>query len=348
MAADGGGKAPSLIEELFSAGRRFDFFQAVALLEIAGQATSSVGASGDPSAEALTFAGNVRLASPTAPIESVERPRAGRKARMTVNFMAVAGALGPLPLPFSELVLRRAQGGDTAARDFLDVFNHRLLSIAYRIKKRHRVGLGTRAPEQDDAYRYLASLAGLGTPHLAGRLGPVSDGAVVAHAGLFSREARSMAGLTALLGAHFGVPVEGVPLTGAHHPIEPPDLTRLGPSGQNRLLGRSAVLGQRTWDQESTFDIRVGPLDVEDYLRFLPGGDRLAPFCALTRFYAGPALEFRVEVLLDPERARPRGRRRALPARRPMTLGERPRLGTTAWCGSPWGRRAVVFRGAER
>lgn len=340
MAAHGGVAPPALRELLFSQARRFDFFQAVALLERLAPGAPSVGSSADPAREALRFAGSVRLASPAAPVESLEA-KAGERPALTVSFMGVAGALGPLPLPFSELVLRRARKGDTALRDLLDIFNHRLLSLAYRIRRKHTVGLGVGAPEEDDAFRLLRALVGLGLPELESRLAPLSDGTLVTHAGVLGREPRSMAGLSAMLRAHFGVPVTGVPLTGAFHRLEPFDVTALGASGRCRLLGRDAVLGARFWDQESTFDVRVGPLDRADYLSFLPGGDRLAPLRALTRFYAGPGLDFRVRVLLDPAAA---GRPGA-PAR-PSTLGERPRLGYTAWAGRPWARREITLPGA--
>jgi type VI secretion system protein ImpH len=337
MAADGGGAAPPLREILFSQARRFDFFQAVALLERLEDGAPSVGASADPAREALRLAGSVRLSSAAAPVESLEAKR-GERPTLTVNFMGV----GPLPLPFSELVLRRARKGDTALKDLLDIFNHRLLSLAYRIRRKHTVGLGVRAPAEDDAYRLLRAVVGLGHPELGARLGPVSDGTLVTHAGLLGREQRSMAGLSAMLRAHFDVPVAGVPLTGAFHRLEPGDVTALGSSGRCRLLGRDAVLGARFWDQESTFDVRVGPLGRADYLRLLPGGDRLAPLRALTRFYAGPGLDFRIRVQLDPARA---GRASTPPAP-PMTLGERPLLGYTAWAGRPWGKREITLPGA--
>ena len=45
---------------------------------------------------------------------------------MTVNFLGLAGCLGALDIPSTELVMRRTSNGDNALRDFLDIFNHRL------------------------------------------------------------------------------------------------------------------------------------------------------------------------------------------------------------------------------
>lgn len=339
-AALGGNRGGATLEDLlFTEGRRFDFFQAVALLEARAEGCRSVGEGAEPAAEAVRLRGAIDLAFPETEVAGIERPaREGEPAVLTASFMSLAGALGPLPPPFAELVYQRAARRDFALRDFLDIFNHRLLSLVYRIRKRHRIGLGVSSPEQDDAARYLHALIGLGLPSLRGRL-PVSDRALLMPAALLAGQVRPMAGLTALLRHHLGVPVEGVPLTGAYHPIEESDRTAIGPSGRNRGLGQGAILGRRAWDQEAGFELVVGPLSLEDYLRCLPGGDLLGPLCALTRFYAGEVLSFTVVLRLRAEEA---------PAAR---LGRRhgARLGTTACLGGGARRRAPIekrLRGA--
>ncbi|APR80226.1 Hypothetical protein A7982_05573 [Minicystis rosea] len=377
MAPDGGREAPTVEEQLFDPvqGRLFDFFQAVGLLEALARAADraatvrakaervppppsmvSIGDGGDPRREAVRFAGNVRLSFPAADIQSIARaPDAPPK--MTVNFMGIAGALGPLPGAFAEPVLRRSVAGDNASRDFLDIFNHRLVSLVYRIRKRHRISLGVAEPVNDDAVRYLLALIGLGTPGLENRLHAVQDRTLLYFAGLFSREIRPMSGLVAMLRCHFGVPVQGEPLVGGFYPIEPSHRTTIGPSGQNRRLGNDAVLGARYWDPAACVEIRIGPLGVDDYLRLLPGtggmpeGDMLAPLLTLVRLYAGEAMDVRIRLILDPAAARRLGGRRRRKAERArpgemQTLGARPRLGYTAWVGRSFQRREVVLGGA--
>ena len=366
MATDGGRQAPSVEEQLFDpiGGRLFDFYQAVSLLEAlaraAGGAPVGIGEGGEPSREAVRFASTVRLAFPTSDIARIAPPpgsttgpasSAGGQAAMLVNFMGIAGALGPLPAPFAEIILRRSVIGDTAARDFLDIFNHRLVSLVYRIRKRHRIALGVANPLGDDAARYLFALVGLGTAGLRDRIPALDDRALLFYAGVLSREIRPICGLVALLRCHFGVPVEGVPLVGGFYPIEPSHRTAIGPSGKNRRLGEDAVLGSRYWDPAACIEIRVGPLGADDYLRFLPGthgvpaGDRLAPLLALVRFYAGQAADARVRLVLRPSAARRRGDRPARAART-QTLGERPRLGYTAWVGRAFEQHEVMLEGA--
>jgi type VI secretion system protein ImpH len=198
-----------------------------------------------------------------------------------------------------ELIFQRAVRGDTAARDFLDIFNHRLISFVYRIRKKHRIGLGVSSPEEDSAAGHLYSLLGLGFPELKNRLG-VNDRALLTHTLTLGNDTRSLEGLVAILRHHFGMAIEAIPLTGSFHAIESSNRTAIGRTGRNRVLGRDAVLGGRFWDQESAFEIRVGPMKLDTFLRFLPSGDALGPRCALVRFYAGPRYRFGLQLILEP------------------------------------------------
>jgi len=137
---------------------RFDFFQAVRLLELARPETTALGTGADPSAEALRLRSKVGLHfSPGDVVRGGVNDGYGR-AVLEVAFMGLAGADGPLPVPYCELVLDNARpdagddtfdaaqlhqnGGGDDARDFLDIFNHRLISFLYRIRKKHSLALG--------------------------------------------------------------------------------------------------------------------------------------------------------------------------------------------------------------
>src|SRR5476649_545671 len=125
----------------------FDFFQAVRLLEQARPDAQEVGTGSDALAEAVSFRGRVAYGFPTADVVHAAGPDAYRRGRLEVAFLCLAGADGPLPAPYTELVQRRAQrlaeghGADNDARQFLDIFNHRLVSYFYRARKRRRLAL---------------------------------------------------------------------------------------------------------------------------------------------------------------------------------------------------------------
>src|SRR5947209_10271329 len=129
---------------------------------------------------------------------------------MTVNFMGLAGAMGPLHMPSTELIVERAWRRHPSLPYLLDIFNHRLVSLLYRIRKQHRVGLDGAPPGEDHASSHLYSVVGLGTPNTRGRM-QVKDRALLFYAGLLGQQPRSMTGLERLLTDYFVAPARGLP-----------------------------------------------------------------------------------------------------------------------------------------
>jgi len=297
MAAQSGTPAAGVAQALFAEPYRFDFFQAVRVMEALRPASAAAGEGSRPADEAVRFRATPALSFAPSDIVGVAEGEDGGPPEMTVAFLGLAGAGGPLPRPFSEWVLHQARAGDTGPRDFLDLFHHRLVSLMYRARARHRVSLA-RAPADETAPgRWLFSLIGLGTPGLRDRM-PVPDRALLGYAALFAAEVRSGMGLECVLASHFGVRACVVPFTGRWVPIEPDDWTRIGATGQNRTLGDDAVLGRRAWDPQAAFEVELGPLSLGEYVRFLPTGSAFAPLCALVRLWAGAGPAFTVRLRL--------------------------------------------------
>src|SRR5690606_21576846 len=125
---------------------------------------------------------------------------------------------GPLPRPFTELLLERIARKDTAMRDFLDIFHHRIVSLAYRVRKRARLALHASSPEKADVADRLFALVGLGTLGVRDRM-RVQDRALLRYAGLLAQKPRSMHGLERLLSDYSRVPVRGRSLVGEWLPL---------------------------------------------------------------------------------------------------------------------------------
>jgi type VI secretion system protein ImpH len=343
MGADGGrnspavnkygwGKSAGVEDWLFAEGHRFDFFQAVRLLEIIhtrhGEQLSSPGQSADPAKEIIHFRSAVKLDFPASDIAQVQRkkdipPREQPKAptEMTVNFLGLAGCLGALDIPSTELVLQRESHNDKALKDFLDIFNHRLVSLLYRIRKHHRVGLGSATPGDDQFARYLYSLIGMRTARLQGRM-QIPDRALLFYAGILAQQPRSMAGLKRILADYFQVEVETAQFVGKWCELEEDQWTTIGESGTNQRLGQdTVVLGTRVWDQHARFEIQLGPLSREDFESFLPSEWRFGVLCDLVRFYVNDDFEFNVRLILRTEE---------IP---PVELSSEPALSWTSWLG---------------
>jgi type VI secretion system protein ImpH len=306
VASLGWGKDTSVADWLYREPYGFDFFQAVRLIELAAQALApagahaSIGEGSEPARESLRFRSGVGLDFPASDVADVRPPirkGEGAAARMTVNFMGLAGATGPLNTPSTELIIEREFHGDDAPRDFLDIFNHRLVSLLYRTRKLHRVALDNSEPGEDRVASYLYSVAGLGTSGLRDRT-QVKDRALLFYAGLLGQQPRSMAGLEAILSHYFGARAVGVPFKGRWHDLEESQWTRIGETGRNMTLGVDAVVGKRVWDAQGEFEMELGPLTLEQFEDFLPTGWAFRPLCDLVRFYVGDELDFSFRLKL--------------------------------------------------
>lgn len=298
-----------VVEALREAGYAFDFFQAVRILESMRTTAPPVGTGSDPSLEAVRFRADPSLAFPASEIVQVRVPdTTDAQAEMLVSFLGLAGEQGPLPHPFTELILERVARGDGAARDFLDIFNHRLVSLLYRAREKHRVGMRIQSPEKSLVADIGFSLIGLGGAGLRDRM-DVRDRSLLFYAGTLSHGRRTAVGLEGLLSDYFHTVLQGDKgespghirvreFVGQWHALEPDQMTALGVREGRCRLGVDAVIGRRVWDQLGMIEVVVGPLDLAGFQRFLPGGDALGPLTDMIAFYLRDDADFAIRLVL--------------------------------------------------
>lgn len=333
MGTQGGQPPPSVAADLLARPARYDFFRAVFLLERMARdgggsgARPPVGGDDPVDTEVVRFRAAPGLCFPESTIHGIrERRSPGETQRlggpvdprarleMLVNFMGLTGPAGVLPDHYTVLMMRCVRLKDTAYREFLDIFNHRTVSLFYRAWEKYRVAQGyeraRRAGGGPDFVSWvLACLVGLGTDGLPER-GRVPDEAFVYYGGSFSRTQRNAISLERMLADYFEVPVSVEQFRGRWLLLDPRDRSRLpsaaAPMGRFNRLGKDLVLGDRSWDVMSGLRLRVGPLDHEGFRRLMPRpfggggseGDMLDPLRGMTRSYVGPELDFDIQVVL--------------------------------------------------
>lgn len=289
---------PSASDELAVRAYAFEFSQAVRLLEMLSPHAVSVGEDADPSREPVRFRSTFSLAFPASELQELRAAGEGGPPELTVNFLGLGGALGPLPHALTEWVLARNAAKDFALRDFLDVFNHRLVSIFFRSRRKSRLGMEWSSPEEQRFADYLRAVLGILSDGLKERMA-IPDRALLGYAGLLSKRPRDITGLSTLLSDYFGIAVEVRPLRGAFRALAPERQTRLGERGQNRALGETALLGSRVWDQQAGIELRLGPLSFARYTDLLPGQPGHTALSQLTSFYVGPQLDIHITLIVQ-------------------------------------------------
>ena len=304
--------------ELFRRGYRFNFFQAVRLLEAYFPDAPPVGTNAHPAEERIRFRPNPATVFPSSDVRSVELGEEG--ADVTVTFMGLYGVASPLPIYFYEDLATEA--ADTIPlRDFLDIFNHRLYSYFYRAWKKYRPSSPSDPSRDDSTARFLA-VAGLGSGGAVDDA-PVSIGRLAGFAGLLNQRVRNVEGLYTLLSAF----TDGLDIDIIENVVRRVRVNErpcLGKGSPPATLGGSALLGSTVLDAGGKFRVVLGPMGLEDFESYLPGGDKADALGYLVRLYAPDFLDFDVLLKLKTK------------DRPPLRLGDRnARLGENTWVGRP-------------
>ncbi|HEY6388590.1 MAG TPA: type VI secretion system baseplate subunit TssG [Candidatus Acidoferrum sp.] len=309
MATPGGGSdSPvdfSEVEELLrSEPYRFEFFQAIRLLERMAPDRKPLGRFTNPSDEVARLGAHPSLSFPASEIQSIDWPD-GKTPSLAVNFMGVTGPQGPLPHFYTTLILARLRSGDKTLSDFLDLFHHRMLSFFYQAWEKYRFAVSYERGERDRFSHHLLDLIGLGTLGLQERLA-VPDDAFLFFAGILGQRPHSAHALELLLNDYFEVSVEVIQLIGGWFRLDDATECCIGErSTPSEQLGRGAVVGDEVWNQQSRARIRIGPLNLENYLDFLPNGSAYEPLRALLRFWTNEEIDFEVQLILKREEVPP-------------------------------------------
>ncbi len=287
---------PSISQRLRHEPYAFELLQALLLLEHERPHAAPLGTGGAPAAEALRLRGPLTPRFFPSQIASLTEDRDGTPVLSTPVF-GLGGPDGPLPYAYQEWLQECVRQKNPAPTDFLDIFQHRLLSLLYRVLRKHRIALGFAPPSATPVETQLRALTGLLPKTLRHRL-PLPDAAILTRAALFSGERRSLAGFALLTRSHFRLPARAEAYAGAWRVIPLASRSRLHPGGPNLRLGRDAVAGRRVWDEHAGIRLILGPLSAEHAARFLPDGVDHPPLAALAAFYFGPDLDCALTLLV--------------------------------------------------
>ncbi len=301
---------------------RVEFFQAVRLLQKLQGERSPVGYFVAPNQEAVRFSSLPTLSFPPSQLHSLERGPDGQP-RLVVQFMGSVAAISSLPHTYTEYLLGLLRDKDTAMAEFLDIFNHRMISLFYRGWEKHRFFLGFEGGGRDTLSPRLRDLLGLGTRGVADRTA-LPDRAYLAYTGLLGRHTRSAASLQQLLEDFFALPVKVEQFAGMWRRLPETDQTIFSDTARaGERLGVATVVGSEIWDQHGRIRVVLGPMPLAMYLSFLPGHAAYRDLETWMRFFTSGQYEVEIQLVLHREEA---------PA---CVLGattpEGPRLGTVSW-----------------
>lgn len=283
---------------LFDEPYRFDFFQAVRLLERLYPERTAVGRSVTPQDEIVRFRTRVSLNYPPSEIHELkdieDDETAKRTLEMYINFMGMIGIVGALPMHYTELVVDRARYGDTTLWAFLDIFTHRSVSIFYRAWEKYRFPIQYERGK-DEFTEYLFDFLGLGTHGMRGRM-DLDDESLIPYGGLIAQKPHSASALEQILADYFKIKAKIQQFSGQWLELDEQSVTRLGTA--NSSLGVNSIVGTKVWDYQSKFRIVLGALSFNEFQAFLPNGTAHKPMLSIVKFMNSGEFDFDVKLKL--------------------------------------------------
>lgn len=272
-----------LLQESFT----FEFAQAVKLL-----LSNTKNMHGDILQDTLHFRTVALLSAPPSDIIRIRElpPGPGTHGdcyQMVTTFFGLAGPHGPLPIAHTEEMIRRIKCHDNVMADFLDLFNHRLLSLFFFLAKKKSPTLSWLSPEHHLQGDVLTSLAGASKVQRK----PLVPRSFIEVARFFWQRPRNAQGLRSVLENYFGVPCAADSFCGSWMPA--PRALRT-PLAKGLTLGQRSLLGERVWSQNAGLRVTVCVASSEKLMAFLPGGKSHLHLVQMIKAYVGCLAFFRL------------------------------------------------------
>lgn len=277
--------------------------------------TTLVGYDGPFKKEPIQFSNDASLGFEGLSVSKIKR--AEHRWQLLVTCMGLIGGEGVLPGHYTELVQERIKARDYAFLDFLDIFNHRLLSLFYRSWEKYNVaivhGRARRNNQIDDFSQCVNAISG--NAH--------NSDIVNYYAGFFSSPIRSASALELMLNDYLSVPVTVEQFSGRWLDIELEEQCQLNANRKDlACLGETVMLGKKYWSVQNKINLKIGPLNYEQYCQFIPGQQKFDNLKKLASQFVGPAIEVEYSLLVNERQITPMCK-----TSKPLPLGHSTWLG---------------------
>lgn len=301
----------------------FELFEALRRIECAYPDRPRLGESTRPTDDPIRLGETPTLAFAPRDIDRFEPGAEGRPPKLDIFGFGLFGPNGPLPLHLTEYALERMHHARDHTLDaFVDLFHHRLISLFYRAWANAQPTVQRDRAGRDHFRMYTNAMVGLATPSLAER-DALPDRFKRFFAGRLVTQTRNAEGLQHLLGRFFRIRVRVLEFMSEWMRLPTDAYLRLGASEEVACLGRTAVAGEYVWGAQQRFRLRIGPMSLDRFNGFLPGGETLKQLVAAVKTYVGEEKSWDVQLVL---------KREDVPS---TQLGRAGRMGLSTWMGAP-------------
>jgi len=222
----------------------------------------------------------------------------------TISTFGLIGPIGTLPYSYSTIATAEMQKKNSSLKSFIDIFQNRSVSLFYGACTKYRLIFSYERREKSHGDNFRSSIDainGMNSRYLQDRLG-VNDDIIAYFSGFFSSQKRNASGLENVLTGTLQVPVYFCPFRGYWINIpeqERSALTNNVSAGTYNLLGIDCIAGYKVWSSQNSFRLYIGPVDLDDFVKLLPGGQSFSAIKSLVALYCGEQFRFEIKILLE-------------------------------------------------
>jgi len=297
-----------------------DFISAMRLIESRFPEKPRLGEGARVSDDMVRLSQHISLSFKGPALQSFEKTVSGQHGhRLYCNFFGLLGSNGPMPLHYTGYADQRSRHhSDPTFREFLDLFNHRMLSLFYRASAAFDPAVNHDRPNENNFDVFIGALGGYmhggglsrdAIPDSFKRYQAISLGSM----------AKSPEVLEKLVEEYFDVPASVSEFVGGWLKLPVNAQISLDSHSSSSQLGVASYAGRKVWSIAHKFRLAIGPLDWSDYLSFKPGGKRVNALYDLVRNYVGDEWDWDINLLINKGKIQP------------CTLNRKRSLGFDGW-----------------
>ena len=298
---------------------KFDFFRLMSLLEV--REGQPLGTSSSPKRERFRLMQEASLNFPSSSIASANYDADKDRLNIIIRCLGMLGPNGALPTVLTENIIRRVRSKrDKTLYAFINMLQHRLFTLFYRAWALNQPSIDYTWGEASKYRNCIAALAGAHDIREE-RLCTIEPRAFMYYCGIFSAYTANRDDLVAFLKDYFGVPFKLIEFVGNWLVISKGDQARLGRIARTTTLGTNLILGERIWNAHLRYRIHIGPVDHNNFLRFLPNHPSFYKLKDSLQKYVGSQYDCILSMTLRAE---------SVPS---ISLGKKSFLGWNTWLG---------------
>lgn len=264
----------------------------------------------------LKYSAHLSLAFPSADVKSIVSTN-GVEFKLFANFLAIYGSTSPLPNYYTEALFEDVHQDNTAVRDFLDLFQHRLYEIYYEFYLSFQLNA-----QSEKSRHYREKIYALAGVSALGIHSDVPCHQQLRYAGLLARKHRTYQGLCTLLSDFVGACVVIEPFVLLQRPLATEQYVLLGQ--QNCTLGENSHIGQSYQSARNNLQLNFTQLKLESFKQLLPRQPLSLALIDLIKTYILKPMHIRVCLQLEGSEHNPA----SLNDTQPSILGQ------DAWLGA--------------